>query len=264
MLDKTKYVRKKKKKGTAKALIIYLMIIAVLSLLAYSYKTFSAHLQEKLSHFELEDIHITGNSILSKTEILKTLGLKPGQKLLEISVNDVVTQLKKSSYVRAVSASYSLPSTLRITIHERKPIAFINGRGLNMIDKESFLLPIPDKGFRWNLPVITGISEKLGIQGAETLSEKAKQAVEIIRYMEIIGMPLSEMVSEINLSRKDYIELALSGCSTRIRIDEQNYQEQLFIAAGYLKDYIDFNQIENIDYVDVRFNGQIIVRQKKA
>jgi len=263
MLNKTKFKRKKEKKS-AKGLIVYLLIIAGLSLLGYVYKTFSAHLQEKLSHFELEDIHISGNTILSKNEILKSLGLKAGQKLLEISANDVVERLKKSSYIRAVSASYSLPSTLRITIHERKPVAFINGRGLNMIDKESFILPIPEKGLRWNLPVITGISEKLGVQGAETSSSKAKKAVEIIRYLEIIGMPLSEMVSEINLDRKGYIELALSGCSTRIRIDGDDYQTQLFIVSGYIKDYIDFNEIENIDYVDVRFNGQIIVRQKKA
>ncbi|KAA3611129.1 MAG: FtsQ-type POTRA domain-containing protein [Calditrichaeota bacterium] len=263
MSKKTKY-KKKKKKRPAKALLLYLTLIAITSLLAYGYKTLDVHLQEKLSHFELSDIHISGNKILAKKEILKMLGLQPGEKLLEISAGDVAETLKKSPYIRSVSALYSLPSTLRITITERKPVAFIYGRGLNMIDRENFILPVPDKAIRWDLPVITGISEKLGIQGVETISETARKAVEIARYSSMVEMPLREMISEINFSNEDYIAIGLTGCETIIRVDKNNFQEQLFIAARYLKDYLDFKKIDNLKYVDVRFDGQIVIKENKV
>ena len=263
MLNKTKLTRKKKKKK-GKALLLYLITIAFLSVAAYGYKTFNSHLQESLSRFELTDIHISGNDILSDKEILKILGLQTGEKLLEISATGVVEKLKKSTYVRAVNAVYSLPSTMRINIQERKPVAFIYGRGLNMIDKENYLLPVPEKNIRWNLPVITGINEKLGIRGAETISPNAKRAVAIARYVNIIDMPLREMVSEISFKNKNSIEVGISASSAVIKIDFENYQEQLFIAARYLKDYLDFNQLDKLDYVDVRFNGQIIIKEHKV
>lgn len=263
MQNKTKYKRKKKKKSI-KALMLYLILVAVLSGLAYGYRTLDSYLQERLSQFELNEIQINGNEILSKAEILKMLGLKQGEKLLKISANDVVEKLKESQYIRAVSAVYSLPSTLRINIREREAVAFLYGRGLNLIDAESFILPVPDTNKRWDLPVITGISEKLGFQGTETISESAKLGVEIARYVKILEMPLKAMVSEINFSHKDYISIYLSGCSAEIRIDANNYQNQLFIAARYLKDYQDFKRIDDLQYVDVRFNNQIIIKENKV
>lgn len=263
MLEKKKYQRKKVKRSP-KALFLYLLILAVLSGLAYGYRTLNTHLQERLSQFELTDIQISGNEILSKSEILGMLGLKQGDKLLKISANDVVKKLKESQYIRAVTASYSLPSTLRINIRERKAVAFLYGRGLNMIDAEAFILPVPEINKRWDLPVISGISGNLGMQGAETISESAKLAVEIARYVAIMEMPLKAMVSEINFSHKDYISIYISGGSAEIRIDEKNYQDQLFIASRYLKDYQDYNKIDDLEYVDVRFSGQIIVKENKA
>lgn len=257
-------LKKQKKRKGIKLLVVYLIIIALLSLAAYGYKILNVYLQDNLAKFELEDIHISGNKILSDKEVLTTLGFKPGEQLLEIRAVDVVNKLKEDPYVRAVNAVYSLPSTLRITIVEREPVAFIYGKGLNMIDKESFLLPVPDKNIRWNLPVITGIKQKLGLQGTETISENAKLAVEIARYVGALEMPLREMVSEISFNKQDHIELGLSGSSGVIKIDYENYQEQLFIASKYLKDYLDFNRLDKLEYMDVRFADQIIVKEIKV
>jgi cell division protein FtsQ len=262
-MTKIKY-KKKKKKKPAKALILYLVIVLIMSALAFGYKTLNAHLQDKLSRFELADIHLTGNKILSEQEVLKMLGLKNGKKLLEISASEVGKTLKSSPYIRSVSAAYSLPSTLRIKITERKPVAFIYGRGLNMIDRENYILPVPQKNIRWDLPVIRGIKEKLGIQGAETISPLAKKAVEIARYASLVEMPLREMISDLDFSNDDYVAVGLAGCKAVIRIDKENYQEQLFIAARYLKDYLDYEKIDKLNYVDVRFKGQVVIKENKV
>ncbi len=263
MLNKSHLKRSKKKTGL-KSLLLYFIVIVFLSVLAYGYKMFNAHLQESFSKFELEDIHISGNHILADEQVLKILGLESGSKLLEISALTVIEKLKKSPYVRAVNAVYSLPSTLRINIQERKPIAFLYGRGLNMIDEESFILPVPETNISWNLPVITGIKEKLGLQGAVTISPQVKLAVKITRYLNVVDMPLREMVSEISFANKNYIEMGLTGSSTIIKVDYENYPEQLFIASRYIKDYVDFDQMDKLEYVDVRFNGQIIIKEIKV
>ena len=81
MLNKTTLTRKKKTKKS-KALLFYFVIIALLSALAYGYRALNSHLQESLSKFELTDIQISGNYILTDKEILRFLGLRTGEKLL--------------------------------------------------------------------------------------------------------------------------------------------------------------------------------------
>ena len=71
-------------------------------------------------------------------------------------------------------------------------------------------------------------------------------------------------VSEISFANDDYISLGLTGSSMRIKVDYQDYQEQLFIAARYIKDYLDFDQLDKLEYVDVRFDGQIIIKEIKV
>ena len=260
---KTKYPKRKKSKPL-KAVFIYLAIIAVLSGLAYGYQSLNSYMQQRLSQFELEDVLIKGNYILSDKQILGMLGLQTGEKLLKISAEDVITKLKDSPYIRSVNAVYSLPSTLRITVTERKPQAFINGRGLNLIDSENVLLGIPKLNIRWNLPVITGISENLGVQGAETSSSQARLAVDIVRFIQYLDMPFREMFAELNFKNKDFIQVGLNGCSGVIRINYDKYQDQLFVAAKYFKDYQDYKMLNDLEYVDLRFDGQIVVKEKKV
>lgn len=133
-----------------------------------------------------------------------------------------------------------------------------------MIDNENFIMPVPESDLRWNLPVITGVKDNLGLQGAETISEKARFAVNVAEYVRILDMPLKEMISEISLAKKEYMEIGLSGSNGIIKIDYNNFQEQLFVAAKYLKDYLDFNRLDKLDYLDMRFTDQIIVKEIKV
>ena len=62
----------------------------------------------------------------------------------------------------------------------------------------------------------------------------------------------------------DFIEIGLSGTRAVIKVDYDKYQEQLFIASRYIKDYINFGKLGMLEYLDVRFAGQIIVKETKA
>lgn len=262
--QKKKTVKKVKSKKGLKGLLFYFGLITLLSLLAYGYQTINTHLNEQLSTFKIENIKVEGNHILSKAEVLGLLGIGKEVKLLDIAPKNVAEKLVISPFIEAASAVYSLPSTLRITIKERKPVAFIYGRGLNLIDANNFIMPVPQTNMSWNLPIIRGIKQKLGVQGAITTSKQAQLAVEITSFIQLLDMPLKEMVSQLNFNSKHYVEIGLSGTRTVIRVDAHNYQDQLYVAAKYLKEYMDFNKLNRLEYVDVRFKNQIVIKEKKA
>lgn len=255
----------RRKKRAMRNGFVYILIIAALSVAAYGYQWIDSYLQESLTTFKLVDIEINGNDILSRGDILNLCGLEEdGSQLLTIKPPDVVKRICNSPYVKAANAVRSLPSKLRITILERKPVAFIYGRGLNLIDEDGVLIPVPRTSNRWNLPFISGVDESLGALGHKTVSERAMQGVEIVSYMRMIPSSLNEMISEVDVSRDDYIMLKMIRGGAEVRIDKDNYQENLFILNQYFEKYLEWNQLPAFEYVDVRFKDQLIIKNKNG
>ncbi len=255
----------RRKKRAMRIGLVYILIILALSVAAYGYQWIDTYLQESLTTFKLVDIEINGNNILSRGEVLNLCGLdEDGSQLLTIKPPEVVKRICNSPYVKAATAVRSLPSKLRITILERKPIAFIYGRGLNLIDEDGVLIPVPRTSSRWNLPFISGVNEALGALGHRTVSGTALKGVEIISYMQMIPSSLNEMVSEVDMSHHDYVMLKLIRGGAEVRIDKNNYQENLFILNQYFEKYLEWNQLPVFEYVDVRFKNQLIVKSKNG
>ena len=256
--------RRRKNKALRNA-VLYLMAIVVLSGVAYGYKWINHYLQEKLTTFKLVDIEITGNDIVSRNEILELCGLNPGEgKLLTVKPSEVVKKICRSPYIKGASAVRSLPSKLRISILERKPIAFIYGRGLNLIDDDGYLIPVPRNNKQWNLPFISGIDESLGSLGEKTISKNALKGVEILSYMRMVPSGLNEVISEISFSHKQFLSLILTKGGAEVRIDEQNYQENLFVLNQYFEKYLEWTRLPTFEYVDVRFTDQLIIKEKRG
>ncbi len=254
---------RKKGKGKLKSTVWYLLMLVVLSLAAWGYRYLDNYLQTVSGTFELQSIKISGNNILSRADVLKLLGLPArGQKLLEINPSEVRQKLQRSPFVKSASAVHSLPATLRIHLVERRPLAFLYGRGLNLVDREGFIMPVPALSRVWDLPVIRNAPGKLGIQGAVSTSPAVHRAVDILDWINRLDAPLPQMVSELDFTPGDYIKVYLRDGDTVLRITEQDYQRQLYKAAGFFKEYVDFKKLDQIAYIDLRFERQIVVREK--
>jgi len=257
-------VRARKKKALRNS-ILYILFILLLSAGAYGYKWIDHFMQERLSDFKLVDIEIKGNHILSRSDILSLCGLQPGEgRLLAVKPALVEEKLRESHYIKAVSVVRSLPSKLRITVLEREPIAFIHGKGMNLIDEEGYLIPVPARRIRWNLPHIIGIKESLGKLGEKTTSAQAMKGVEIVAHMRMTPSALNEIVSDIDFSHRDYLCLRLTRGGTEVRIEEHNYALNLFILRQYLEKYLQWDDLNIIKYVDVRFNNQLVYKEKQG
>ncbi len=255
----------KKKRKSIRAGMIYILVIAVLSLLAYGYRYLNNYLQESLSTFKLVDIEIQGNHILNRVDILELCGLKQGQmELLQLRPKEVVSQLLRSPYIKAASAVRSLPATLRIVISERKPVAFIYGKGLNLIDADGVLMPVPRTNRRWDLPLITGIKGPLGTLGEQTRSAKAVLAAQIIAFTGQMASPLNEIIAAVDMSRPKELRLRLVRGGALVKLDPKKYRQNLFVLTQYFNTYLDWNKLAMIDYFDVRFKNQLIVKEKKS
>jgi cell division protein FtsQ len=255
---------KKKSKKSLKATVVYFIALLLFSLAAYGYKTLESFFQESMASFELSNIVIEGNSILSRRDILHLCGLKGSEKLLTVSPKKVVESIRKSPYIKSVSAVRSLPATLRISVTERKAVAFIYGRGLNLIDDEGVLLPIPKSNRSWNFPFIAHADVPIGKIGKCSSQRSVRKAVKILNYINFLESSLADIVAEVSVEGDDEIRMRLINGGSLVKIRYDNYQERLYMLSEYVQRYQNWNNFAGIEYIDLRFDKQLIVKEKKS
>ena len=219
--------------------------------------------QDKMENFKAEIVEITGNEILSSENIKELCDYDfSNSSTKEINLEEIAESLMKSDFIKGVSITKRLPRTLNITVDERKPIAFIYGRGLNLIDEEGFLMPIPKIKKSWDLPFISGISESLGNLGEKTVSGQALKAVTLASHLQNNDNLMLGLISEINMNNSRFFELIMIKGGAKIKINRNEYEKELYVLQNYIKSYLDWDDLTQIDYIDLRFKDQLIVKKK--
>ncbi len=213
--------------------------------------------------YKRSEIEVTGTNIISETKVLNICGyLKKSEEAIEINPERTAQDLMSLPYIKGVSIKDRPPRKLSIIIEERRPIAFIYGLGLNLIDEEGFLMPVPNDDMIWDLPLITGIKQSLGKLGQATTAKSVYQALNLISYLEIENSLLLDFISEINMKHTSYIELHLIKGGTTIRLGKNTFKKELFVLKNYLVNYVDWNQLQKIEYIDLRFNNQMVIKYR--
>lgn len=255
---------KRKRKHTIRNTLIYLSVILALSALAYVNRQVESFLSEKIATFELKDIKIHGNKILTHQQVLHLCGVKPGEKYLKIKAKKIAQRLMRSPFVKSATAVYSLPATLHITIIERQPIAFVWAKKLILVDEEGRLLPFPKiKDFTWDLPLIYGIHKLGGQIGEKSHSEKLIKAIEVLKYVKFLQSPLWSLIAGIDLKSPEMLEISLIRGGAKVRCNFQNYQDELYVLSMYVQNYLNWDQLADIEYIDLRFNDRLILKNRK-
>ena len=219
--------------------------------------------QDQMDNFKAENIEITGNEILSPDNIKELCDYDfKNSKTKDINIEEIAESLMKSDFIKGVSVTKRLPRTLNITVDERNPIAFIYGRGLNLIDDQGFLMPVPKIKKSWDLPFISGISESLGKLGEKTTSSQALRAETLVSHLQNNDNLTLGLISEINMKSSRFFELIMIKGGAKIRINKNEYEKELYVLQTYIKNYLDWADLTQIEYIDLRFKDQLVVKKK--
>jgi cell division septal protein FtsQ len=221
------------------------------------------HAKSDKALYGRNDIEISGNEIINKDDILRLCGFEGRkQKEIEIDIQELADKIMDLKFIKGVSVTRRLPRKLNITVEERSPIAFIYGKGLNLIDREGYLIPIPKLSHIWDAPMISGITENLGVLGRQTIAPEAYIALEMLEYMRHTNPIVYGFISEINMSNPEFFDIFLIRGGINIRINRTDYRREIFILKSYLVNYLNWEDLRKIEYIDLRFRDQLILRYK--
>ena len=187
--------------------------------------------------YQLSEINVQTDGTLQREQILKTAGLREGENIFGVKLEQVHERLQQLPQVDEVQVVRKMPGEISIRIVERKPIAWItsdkqisdpfasevaflvDARGVLM--KEKKLLPE-----YLGLPLITGCTSESLEAGKVVQSSEAKAALDLLRLSTRSFMQTRFQIREIDVS-KGYCLVVSDKNRTHVTFGFDNLETQL-------------------------------------
>lgn len=223
-------------------------------------------LTDRVAHAEVlhvSRIEVKGNERLPTAEVLALLDGLRGQHVLAVDLERWRRRVLASSWVEHAAIRRVLPATVEVLVEERRPIAIARvGQELYLVDPLGRV--IDEYGPRYaqfDLPIVDGLGSK-PVTGRPLLDEsRAALASRLIDALRPRGA-LYRRISQIDVSNARDAVVLLDADTARLHLGAERFAERL-------EAYVDLApalraQVEEIDYVDLRFEGRVYVRPARA
>lgn len=184
--------------------LLALSFVAVLGVgLLYGYRFITS-----TSYFELQEIHVAGNSRLTYGDIIDCGEVKLGLNCLDMNVGEVEDRLSDNPWVESVTVRREFPSRLRIAVTEKVPMFWIRqGDGLYFADARGKIIAPMHPGEMASLPIL---------EVAEGLEEGPAVLQGILKKMDAKQTPFTQaQTAWIKLTSAHEVEIFLDGHAGR-------------------------------------------------
>jgi len=204
-------------------------------------------------------ITVTGNSRLSKGEVVALLDGIRGANMLTIDLDEWRRKLLSSPWVADAAMRRVLPGTVAVAISERQPMGIgrINGELYLIDDRGGIIDQFGPNYAEFDLPIIEGLTATP--RDNATLIDTARAALASRVLAALQARPdLARRVSEIDVTDDRDATLILKGDTALVRVGTEQFVERL-------QSYVDLapalrERIAAIDSVDLRFDQRVYVR----
>ena len=193
--------------------------------------------------FAITRVEVQTDGVISQDQLRRWSGVRPGQNLLALRLEDVKRDLEMQAVIESVSVERVLPGTLRLRINEREPVAQINvpvlkpGGGFDLktyqIDDNGYvMLPldsrqraVPPAQSDDQLPLILGIRGE--VQPGRKLDSAQVQAA--LKWIE--SFEASEMANVVELKKIDIVSpevlIVTTGQGSEVTFGLDKFEQQL-------------------------------------
>ena len=136
---------------------IILLLTILIFLTTYSPKKVTFFNKNNNFFFKIQNIEITNNNKINKTDIINKLNHIYNKNILFISNNDISEPLKTVNYLEKIEVKKKYPDTIVIRIYETKPVGILFKNNTKyIIDTASNLITFNDNLVNNNFPNIFG------------------------------------------------------------------------------------------------------------
>jgi hypothetical protein len=210
--------------------------------------------------FRVQEVEVLGTRFLTEDSIIAQLQIDSKSSVWE-DKSVWVERVTAHPLVRSAEVRRLVPSGLRITIEERRPIALAATPTLEPVDAEGYRLPIDPARYRLDLPIIT--SSRTPPDAAHLFPEDVRAlAAEVGRLMHSDAGFL-QRVSTLRWDERGSIVARLTGPDVVFLLQPGISAHRLREGDAALADALSRTPGNVPAVIDLRFADQVVVRRKK-
>ena len=216
-------------------------------------------LASRTTLLRLEAIEVSPLKRVTREEIVTLAGVRPGDSMLGLELEDVVARLSKNPWLEQVQVRRYFPHTLSITLSERTPQAVANVGCLYYLDEKGVLFKSLVEGDRLDYPLITGLTEEELAKDPKGSREALKTALQLIDTLKAGGVFSLDDISEIHYSKGYGFTLFTMQGGVPVKLGNGDFGDKLARLAGIYKELEP--QMQALDYIDLDYADKIIVKK---
>jgi len=206
----------------------------------------------------LRETTIQGNNRISTEEILTITGLTEKPNILTVDIKALNNRLGQHPWIEKSTIRRVLPDGIRITIHERSPLAIVHLGKLYFIDENRVIFDEVDPGEKSAYPILTGINREDIENNDRNTSRLLRATLHLLKASR--GHPILsyQSISQIDLDKAVGLLVYTTAQGTEFRLGFSNFERKL----QRLSKIWPLVRSLRISTVDCTIPGRIIVQKK--
>lgn len=210
-----------------------------------------------------DNITVSGTRNASRSQVLEAMASDIDRNIFFVPLEVRRKQLEQVPWVQSASVMRLLPNRLKVVVHERTPVAFIQiGSHIQLIDAAGVIMEPPGNSqASYSFPVIVGMTD------AEPLSTRAarmKTYTQLVTELDAGGAHYSRDLSDVDLSDPDDVKATVTDPhgAVLVHLGSSNFLERFKIYVTHVQEWR--AQFEKLQSVDLRYEHQVIVNPDVA
>ncbi len=250
--------------GKVLLLIVLLSILGCFGAAGWEVRSFLQH----DAHFRIDSsasVEATGSTELSRDALVRVFGSDIGRNVFFVPLQTREAELEAQPWVKHATVMRILPNSLRVTIVERVPIAFVRvGHQISLVDAEGVLLSMPPATLaarHYSFPVVTGLDPN---GPADARVERMHLYQGFVNALNAGGANVSSQLSEVDLSDLDDVRAVVpaQGTDILLHFGNSDYLERWRSYQEHLAEWR--QQYPNLSAVDLRYDRQVVLKMADA
>ena len=240
-----------------------LIVLSILFLLVLTLMRLSSWWSLLNNNLVLKNISISKTSIINHEEYYDLVDHFIGNSLNELKINNISKILKAHPYVKATRISKWYPSTIKIELIERKPIALLNITPMVLLDSDGYVLPNKKSKMNFNLPILNDFNSNIELYpyGDKVLSINVKDCIHWLKRIKIEYPSLYEAISEMKMTSDNDMNIILSEYPTHIYLGKNRIWTRIEILKKFETKLLP-KKLSDFSYLDMRYNNQVIAKNR--
>jgi cell division protein FtsQ len=209
----------------------------------------------------VSNIQLNGLTEVSRAEMLPAFGADVGKNIFFIHLSERRKQLEQIPWVEHATVMRLLPNQIRVSIVERKPVAFVRvGQQIELVDADGALLsmaPATIAKHHYSFPVVTGIdsSDSLASRGTRMAVYQR-----LISELDSTGQHLSNQISEIDLTDPEDARVLMpeQGADILAHFGDEQFLTRYQRYKAHIAEWR--QQYPRLAAVDLRYDQQVVLQ----